>query len=60
MAALPGHEMIKLTPEQIDAWRKAVAPVTEQWAEGAKKAGADPNQVLDSLHQSLVKYNSAL
>jgi hypothetical protein len=52
--------MTKLTPEQIDAWRKAVAPVTEQWAEGAKKAGADPKQVLDSLHQSLVKYNSAL
>jgi TRAP-type C4-dicarboxylate transport system substrate-binding protein len=60
MAALPGHEMTKLTPEQIDAWRKAVAPVTEQWAEGARKAGADPKQVLDSLHQSLVKHNSAL
>ena len=38
----------------------AVAPVADQWAEGAKKAGADPKQVLDSLHQSLVKYNSAL
>jgi len=60
MAALPGHEMVKLTPEQIDAWRKAVAPVTEQWAEGARKAGADPKQVLDSLHQSLVKHNAAL
>ena len=60
MAALPGHEMTKLTPEQIDAWRKAVAPVTEQWAEGAKKVGADPKQVLDGLHQSLVKYNAAL
>jgi TRAP-type C4-dicarboxylate transport system substrate-binding protein len=55
-----GHEMTKLTPEQLDAWRKAVAPVSDQWAEGAKKAGADPKQVLDSLHQSLVKYKSAL
>jgi len=60
MAALPGHEMVKLTPDQVQAWRKAVAPVTEQWAEGAKKAGADPKQVLDSLHQSLVKYNAAM
>ena len=60
VAALPGHEMVKLTPEQIDAWRKAVAPVTDQWAEGAKKAGADPRQVLDNLHQSLAKYKSAL
>ena len=55
-----GHEMVKLTPDQIAAWRKAVAPVTDQWAEGAKKVGADPKQVLESLHNSLVKYKSAL
>lgn len=60
IAATPGHEMTKLTPEQVDAWRKAVAPVTDQWAEGAKKVGADPKQVLDSLHQNLAKYKSAL
>lgn len=60
IASTPGHEMTKLTPEQLDAWRKAIAPVTEQWAEGVKKVGADPKQVLDSLHQSLVKYKSAL
>ncbi len=60
MATLPGHEMVKLDAAQLDAWRKAVAPVTDQWAEGVKKAGADPKQVLDSLHQSLVKYKSAL
>jgi TRAP-type transport system periplasmic protein len=60
MAALPGHEMVKLDAAQIDAWRKAIAPMTDQWAEGAKKAGADPKQVLDSLQQSLVKYKSAL
>ena len=60
VAALPGHEIVKLTPEQLDAWRKAVAPVNDQWAEGARKAGADPKQVLDSLHQSLVKYKSNL
>jgi hypothetical protein len=55
-----GHEMVKLAPDQLDAWRKAVAPVTEQWAESVKKTGADPKQVLDALHQSLVKYKSAL
>jgi TRAP-type transport system periplasmic protein len=56
----PGHEMVKLTPDQLEAWRKAVAPVADQWAEGAKKAGADPKQVLDSLRESLTKYKSAL
>jgi TRAP-type C4-dicarboxylate transport system substrate-binding protein len=60
MATLPGHEMVKLDAAQLDAWRKALAPMTEQWAEGAKKAGADPKQVLDSLQQNLVKYKSAL
>ncbi len=60
IAAMPGHEMVKLDAGQIDAWRKAVAPVTDQWAEGAKKAGADPKQVLDGLQQSLAKYKSAL
>jgi TRAP-type C4-dicarboxylate transport system substrate-binding protein len=60
IGAMAGHEMTKLTPDQIDAWRKAVAPVTDQWAEGVKKVGGDPKQVLDSLHQSLAKYKSAL
>ncbi len=60
IAGMAGHEMTKLTPEQIDSWRKAVAPVTEQWAEGVKKVGADPKQALDSLQQSLAKYKSAL
>lgn len=60
IGATPGHEMTRLTPDQLDAWRKAVAPVTDQWAEGAKKVGADSKQVLDSLHQSLTKYKSAL
>ena len=60
IAATPGHEMVKLDAGQLDAWRKAVAPVTDQWAEGAKKVGADPKQVLDGLQQSLAKYKSAL
>jgi TRAP-type C4-dicarboxylate transport system substrate-binding protein len=60
LAATPGHELVKLSPEQIDAWRTAVVPVTEQWADGVKKTGADPKQVLDGLRQSLAKYKSAL
>ena len=60
VAALPGHELVKLTPDQVDAWRKAVAPVADQWAKDAAKAGADPKQVIDSLKASLAKYKSAL
>lgn len=60
IGGMAGHEMVKLNAEQIATWRKAVAPVTDQWAEGVKKVGADPKQVLDGLHQSLGKYKSAL
>src|SRR3954454_2775426 len=60
IAAEAGHEVYKLTPDQMKAWRDAVAPVEGQWAEGVKKTGADPKQVLDSFKQSLVKYKSAL
>jgi TRAP-type transport system periplasmic protein len=32
IAAEPGHEVYKLTPEQLAAWQKAVAPLTAAWA----------------------------
>ena len=38
----------------------AVAPGEAQWAEGVKKAGSDPKQVMDALKASLVKYKSGL
>jgi hypothetical protein len=44
----------------LAAWRTAVQPVEAQWAEGVRKAGADPEQVLDSLKASLARYRSTL
>ena len=55
-----GHEIYKLTPEQLDAWRKATAPGEAQWAEGVKKVGQDPKAVMDALKASLAKNKSAL
>ncbi|WP_218508307.1 TRAP transporter substrate-binding protein [Variovorax sp. dw_308] len=60
IAALPGHEVYKLTTEQLDAWRKAVAPGEAQWAEGVKKAGGDPKAAMDALKASLAKSGAAL
>jgi TRAP-type transport system periplasmic protein len=60
LAADTTREVYKLTPDQIAAWRTAVAPVETQWAEGAKKAGQDPKAVLDSLKANLAKQKSAL
>jgi TRAP-type transport system periplasmic protein len=60
LAAIPGHEVYKLTPEQLKAWRDATAGGEAQWAESVKKAGAEPKTVMDSLKSSLVKYKAAL
>ena len=60
IAAQAGHEVYKLTPDQLTAWKKAVAPGEAQWAEGVKKAGQDPKVVMDALKASLSKYKSAL
>jgi len=55
-----GHDVYKLTPEQLKAWRDATANGEAQWAETVKKAGQDPKKVMDSLKASLVKYKAAL
>jgi TRAP-type transport system periplasmic protein len=60
IAAEPGHEVYKLSPDQLKAWRDAMGPVDAQWAESVEKAGQDPKQVMDSLKADLVKYKAAL
>ena len=60
IAAEPGHEIYKLTPDQLAAWHKAVAPAEAEWANSVKKAGYDPKAVMDSLKQELVKYKAGL
>ena len=60
LAAEPGHTVYKLTPTQLDAWRKAIAPTEAAWAEGVVKTGNDPKQVMDGLKASLAKYKAGL
>jgi TRAP-type transport system periplasmic protein len=60
LAGLPGHEVYKLTPDQLNAWRQATAGGEAQWGESVKKAGQDPKAVMNSLKSSLVKYKAAL
>jgi TRAP-type C4-dicarboxylate transport system substrate-binding protein len=58
--AQEGHEIYKLTPDQMKAWHDATAGGVAQWAESVKKVGADPKQVMDSLKANLKKYDAAL
>jgi TRAP-type C4-dicarboxylate transport system substrate-binding protein len=59
MKAAPGHEVIALTPEQVDEWRKAVAPLQANWEKQASSKGYDPAAVLGDLKKSLADNNAA-
>ena len=53
IAAMPGHTIVKPTPVQLDAWKKAAEPIYVQWAQNADKAGVSATQVLDDLRKEL-------
>ena len=48
-----GHNIVKLTPQQLEAWKKAVEPMNAQWAESVAKSGVNGQQVLNALRQEL-------
>jgi len=60
LADKANREIYTLTPQQLAAWKTAVAPVKQQWADEVKKRGDDPAAVMKALQQSLTKYKSAL
>ncbi|MFG3756832.1 hypothetical protein, partial [Klebsiella pneumoniae] len=41
MRALPGHEVYKLTDEQIGQWKTATQVLRSTWADSVKAAGGD-------------------
>ena len=60
MKALPGHEVYKLTPEQLAEWKKGVEPLHVSWAAAVKKAGGDPDAIDAALKASLKKNDAGL
>jgi TRAP-type C4-dicarboxylate transport system substrate-binding protein len=56
--AEPGHEVYELNADQLAAWRKAAEPLKAKWAEGAKKAGVDPDKAFADLKATLEKYKA--
>jgi TRAP-type C4-dicarboxylate transport system substrate-binding protein len=54
LAAEPGHEVYKLTPDQLAAWRTSVAPLTAAWASKVKNA----DQVLADLKAALQRHGA--
>ena len=60
LRAEPGHEVYKLTPDQLAAWEKAAEPLQVQWADTVRKQGGDPEAIYKSLKQTIVKYKANL
>ena len=52
------HDVYKLTPDQMAAWRATVKPLEASWAAAVKQAGADPDAALAELKASIAKYSA--
>jgi TRAP-type C4-dicarboxylate transport system substrate-binding protein len=53
IAAMPGHTIVKLTPAQLDAWKKAAEPMTAQWLQTVDKAGNNGKQIMEEFRKEL-------
>ncbi len=55
LIAMGGHTIVPMSKAQVDVWKKAAAPVYDQWVAGAGKAGIDGKKALADLQAQLVK-----
>jgi TRAP-type C4-dicarboxylate transport system substrate-binding protein len=55
---MPGHTIVKLTPAQLDAWKKAVEPVAASWIASADKAGIPGKTALEDLRREIATRNA--
>lgn len=60
MKALPGHEVYKLTDEQLAQWKAATQVLRLNWAEAVKAAGGDPGQIEFDLQAAIKKHDAGL
>ena len=56
---LPGHEIVSVTPDQLNEWKASGEPVYKSWADGVRKAGGDPDVVLKELQAALAQYKAS-
>jgi TRAP-type transport system periplasmic protein len=58
MEKLGGHTIVKVTPPQLAAWRKAANVSYDKWVADAGKAGINAQEALDGLRAELKKRNA--
>jgi TRAP-type C4-dicarboxylate transport system substrate-binding protein len=57
--AEPGHEVYKITDEQLGEWKKSAEPLQQKWAAGVRDVGGNPDEIMKELKASLAQYNAA-
>ena len=56
--AEPGHDVYKISDEQLAEWKKSAEPLQQKWAASVKKAGGDPVTIWKELQASLTQYSA--
>ena len=60
MKALAGHEVYKLTDDQLALWKTAVQPLRASWAQAVNKAGGDAATIEADFQAAIMKYGAGL
>jgi len=60
MKKAEGHEVYKISADQLAEWKKVVAPLENDWAEAVKKAGGDATAIKADLDATIKKYGAGL
>ena len=60
MKKTEGHEVYKLSDDQLAQWKKVVEPLRAAWAESVKKAGGDADAIAKALDAQIKKYGAGL
>ena len=60
MRKAEGHEVYKISADQLAQWKKVVEPLEKDWAEAVKKAGGDPVAIKADLDATVKKYGAGL
>ena len=58
MRNTPGHEVYKISDEQLALWKRSAEPLKQKWADGVKKAGGDPDTIYKGLQEALAQYHA--
>ena len=56
--AMAGHEVYKITDEQLAGWKKSAEPLHKKWADAVRGAGGDADAIMNELKASLAQYSA--